>query len=213
MPTRRSDDRLLDAIARGDLPSDEPLAVLLHEWRADIRGEPPARAPARWVVWRRPVAVTIMAAIVAGAGASVAAAATVTEPGDPLWPVTKIVAPDRAEKLEAEREEEQERERIEQPSATLSTNVPPPTATPGSTAPERDESAPAPADPASAPVPVPHPEKEAPPPPDEVAPAAPVTSEPTQPMTQQPNQPLKGEQPWKNPVGDSLSQLPLQQPS
>jgi hypothetical protein len=100
------DDALLDALGRGELPADfagDPTARLLFAWQGDLHEPAPAlplaRSTALWLSRR----VTVAAAIgvfAAGSLGSVAAAA-IAEPGDALWPITKVVYTERAESIEA----------------------------------------------------------------------------------------------------------------
>jgi hypothetical protein len=100
--------RSLDAIARDDAFLDElgesadPLAVALTAWRQDLDAEPVHRArSSRVTVLRRRVGRGVAAAAVAsavglGSVTGMAAAATHAQPGSALWPITRMVAPERA---------------------------------------------------------------------------------------------------------------------
>jgi hypothetical protein len=100
--------RSLDAIARDDAflddlaESTDPLAVALTRWRQDIDREPVhAARGSRATVLRRRVGRGVAAAAVAsavglGSLTGMAAAATHAQPGSALWPITRVVAPERA---------------------------------------------------------------------------------------------------------------------
>jgi hypothetical protein len=100
----RRDDELLDALAAGAAPEDDPMALALAEWRHDLDAAP-AR-PRRFAVLRRQVGRSVASAAVASAVGlisigGVAAAATQAGPGSALWPITRVVAADRAHSREA----------------------------------------------------------------------------------------------------------------
>jgi hypothetical protein len=99
------DDALLDALARGDSPErTDPLALGLAEWRRDLESAPlrPGLLRRGTVRVGRGVAGAAVASVVAlGSVGGVAAAATQAEPGSALWPITRIVAADRAHSREA----------------------------------------------------------------------------------------------------------------
>jgi hypothetical protein len=120
-----ADDRLLDALGRGepfdgDLATD-PAATMLAAWRADLDGdavdadvdgafsdglqdsEPaplPAGDPRRK---RRLVQAILGAAAAAVVAVGVAVSAHQAQPGSVLWPVSKVVYPQRAEVKAAEK--------------------------------------------------------------------------------------------------------------
>ncbi|MPZ26625.1 MAG: hypothetical protein GEV12_09245 [Micromonosporaceae bacterium] len=107
------DDRLLDALGRGDEPPDgaDRLVTGLAAWRGDLASQiapatldlatvlPAAPVPdRRRFRWRRLVAGAGAALVVAGGGgAATVAAAAGAGPDSPLWPVTRLVFPERAE--------------------------------------------------------------------------------------------------------------------
>jgi hypothetical protein len=100
----RRDDELVDALAAGTAPDGDPVALALAEWRRDLDA-PPAR-PHRFAVLRRQVGRGVASAAVASAVGlvsigGVAAAATQAAPGSALWPITRVVAADRAHSREA----------------------------------------------------------------------------------------------------------------
>jgi hypothetical protein len=118
------DDRLLDLLAAGDEPDDggDQVSALLAGWRADVVSDmptvrraspplpasaPPARRssrsarPARRM--RSAVVVAVAAAAVVGVGGTVAAASG-ARPGSPLWPITRVIYPDRANSVVAEQD-------------------------------------------------------------------------------------------------------------
>jgi hypothetical protein len=89
------DDRLLDALGRGERPDgDDQVATLLGEWRAALPETcpMPVRPPRRRI--RRSL---VAAALVLIAGGGVAAAAEDAEPDSPLWPVTQVLYGDLAD--------------------------------------------------------------------------------------------------------------------
>jgi anti-sigma-D factor RsdA-like protein len=99
----RADDLLLDALGRGEAaPADDEIGALLASWRAELDGEPAtAPAPRRtWSGWR--VRLVAAAALVTVATAGTSLAAANAGPDSPLWPVTQIVNPDRADALTAQ---------------------------------------------------------------------------------------------------------------
>lgn len=124
----RGDEALLDALGHGETvePSDS-LATLLTGWRADLVAEPPQTSPIRPAqpdvagaqpettpsnaqrratqphvrITRRARIAAAAAVIAAIAGGTAAAAATAT-PGSPLWPVSQVIYPARADRIAAE---------------------------------------------------------------------------------------------------------------
>ncbi|GAA4713170.1 hypothetical protein [Phytohabitans rumicis] len=101
-----ADDLLLDALGRGDSPSGDSVVSMLAAWRADLsEGVPEAARPApekrRQKRLTRMVlgAAAAAAILVAGLGVS----AHQAEPGSPLWPVSKVVYPERSEVVAAEK--------------------------------------------------------------------------------------------------------------
>ncbi|GAA4149440.1 hypothetical protein GCM10022251_14220 [Phytohabitans flavus] len=118
-----ADDRLLDALGRGDPfdgdPATDPAATMLATWRADLDGDPvdalpddaflaalddepaPLRAgdPGRK---RRLVQAVLGAAAAAVVAVGLAVSAHQAQPGSVLWPVSKVVYPQRAEVKAAE---------------------------------------------------------------------------------------------------------------
>jgi hypothetical protein len=106
----RRDDELLDALAFGELTDGyeaDEAAQLLLGWRDDIvhspmvvppRLVPPVRR--QFGLSRRMSVAAAVGVIAAGSIGSVAAA-SVAEPGSPLWPITRVVYADRAHSLEA----------------------------------------------------------------------------------------------------------------
>jgi hypothetical protein len=120
------DDELLDALGRGELPagSDE-VAVMLSAWRGDLvdlaarepagtplRSAAPAAGPSGpgtvvpMVPGRRRssrrLRLAAAAAVVVLAAGGTAAAAASTRQDSPLWPVTRLLYPQRAERVAAE---------------------------------------------------------------------------------------------------------------
>lgn len=118
----RADDRLLDALGQGEpAPQGDQIATLLASWRAelvddlseDLAEEPlPAPVPRRsaWSGWR--VRLVAAAALASLATAGTSLAAVNAEPGSPLWPVTRVINPDRADVLDAQTTIDQARRAI-----------------------------------------------------------------------------------------------------
>jgi hypothetical protein len=119
----RADDLLLDALGRGERgPTDDGIAALLAAWRTEVVevAEAPAVAPhdadeaapdgdelaevvpitraRRRRRARLGVAAAVLAVVAGGTGIASAQAT----PGSPLWPITHLVNPDRADLLDAE---------------------------------------------------------------------------------------------------------------
>jgi Anti-sigma-D factor RsdA to sigma factor binding region len=124
LATVRADDLLLDALGHGDpAPADDDLAAMLGAWRAelsdvtdesDVTEEEDDLAPVRRRRLRSGTYRLILAGAVvvaAAGGVGVAAAATGT-PGSPLWPITQVVNPDRANVLQAQDALDQARQAI-----------------------------------------------------------------------------------------------------
>ena len=102
------DDAILDALGRGECPEDsDALAVALSEWRGDLEASPqPVAAGRRLEVLRRRVGRGVTVAAVAsavglGSLTGMAAAATHAQPGSALWPIARMVIPERAESRQA----------------------------------------------------------------------------------------------------------------
>jgi hypothetical protein len=107
-----ADDLLLDALGRGaPVPDDDPVVAALGAWRADIEDglspDAPLAAPDVAAVHRRRISVLTRMVLGAAAAAVVAVGLAVSthqaQPGSPLWPVAKVVYPERTEVLAAER--------------------------------------------------------------------------------------------------------------
>jgi hypothetical protein len=123
----RADDLLLDALGRGEPgPDDDEVAAMLAAWRADLADELPsvrAAAPAaaasataaaideqtvpisvvrarRRLGRPRALAVAASLTLIAALGGVFVAALDAT-PGSPLWPISQILNPDRADVLAA----------------------------------------------------------------------------------------------------------------
>jgi hypothetical protein len=100
----RRDDVLLDALGSGAVPDDDPLALALAGWRRDLDAEPvrPRRlAGLRHHVRRGLGSAAVASALGLATLGGVAAAATQAGPGSALWPITRVVAADRVQSLEA----------------------------------------------------------------------------------------------------------------
>jgi hypothetical protein len=116
----RADDALIAALSTSDDlhiddPIDERLAGLLRAWRQDVDAEPerpvvdvPAamaalvaapRAPQRRRSPFGPLATAAAVLVIAFIGLGVAAHSS--QPGDPLWTVTKVLYSDKAKSVEA----------------------------------------------------------------------------------------------------------------
>jgi hypothetical protein len=124
----RADEALLDALGRGEsVEQSDSLGTLLTAWRADLVAEPPQTSPIRPAqpvvagapaeamlgnarrgatqphvrISRRARVAVAAAVIVAIAGGTAAAAATAT-PGSPLWSISQVIYPARADRIAAE---------------------------------------------------------------------------------------------------------------
>jgi hypothetical protein len=111
-----ADDALLDALGRGEAaPPGDELAGLLHDWRADLDEKLDANQPLVGELLEarsnRPIelkprrrgvklltgiaaAILVLGGIAAGAGQA--------GPNSPLWPLTKVMYPERADTRSAE---------------------------------------------------------------------------------------------------------------
>jgi hypothetical protein len=102
------DDQLLDRLGRDeDTGTDDPLAHSFAEWRRDLCAEPirerrvAAFRSGGGRVGRSVAAGAIASAIALASVGGVAAAATQAGPGSALFPITRVVAADRAESRQA----------------------------------------------------------------------------------------------------------------
>jgi len=123
------DDALLDALGRGEpAPADDEVAGLLAAWRSELDPPterttvrtavplaiPPFTAPAieratrRWRPGRMLVAA---AAALVGLAGGLTVAAGSAGPDSPLWPITRVVYPERAESRLAQAQAESAIER------------------------------------------------------------------------------------------------------
>jgi hypothetical protein len=111
------DAELFEALAGGGpVPRDDDVAAMLAAWRADLVDDlptvrspapPPVATPAGSVVTlrRRRSRVLLAAAAAAVAlGGVTTAAASVAGPESPLWPITRVLFPDRADATVARQE-------------------------------------------------------------------------------------------------------------
>jgi hypothetical protein len=123
----RADDALLDALGRGEsVEHSDSLGTLLTAWRADLVAEAPQTSPIRPAqpvdagaqaeailgnaqqraaqpdvrISRRARIAVAAAAIAAIAGGTAAAAASAT-PGSPLWSISQVIYPARADRVAA----------------------------------------------------------------------------------------------------------------
>jgi hypothetical protein len=103
--TAARDDALLTALGRGEAaPADDELALMLSAWRADLAADAPAATrPRRRSSWR--IILAAAAAVVAFIGGLTIAAGG-AGPDSPLWPITQLVYPERADSRAAERDAE-----------------------------------------------------------------------------------------------------------
>jgi Anti-sigma-D factor RsdA to sigma factor binding region len=98
----REDDLLLDSLGRGEPAStDDEVAALLAAWRADLAHELPAVRARRRLPRPRAIAVAAAVMLIAALG-GVSLAALGATPGSPLWPISQILNPDRADVLAAQ---------------------------------------------------------------------------------------------------------------
>jgi hypothetical protein len=119
-----ADDLLLNALGRGEpAPADDHLATVLAAWRAELAADEPAAAPVEAPVEapvaaadatpaevvpirrarsRRGARLAVAAAVFAAVAGGTGVAAALAPPGSPLWPLTHLVNPDRADVLDAE---------------------------------------------------------------------------------------------------------------
>jgi len=115
MELARADDELLDALGRGEpAPEGDEIAELLAAWRAEVAEEPvtvPVRRSA-WSGWR--VRLVAAAALVTVALGGTSLAAADAGPDSPLWPVTRIVNPDKADTVDAQATLDQARRAIDE---------------------------------------------------------------------------------------------------
>jgi hypothetical protein len=102
------DDAILDALGRGECPEDsDALAVALSQWHGDLEADPlpVAREPHLAVLRRRVGRGVTVAAVASAVGlgslTGMAAAATHAQPGSALWPIARMVIPERAESRQA----------------------------------------------------------------------------------------------------------------
>ncbi|TDB76753.1 anti-sigma-D factor RsdA [Micromonospora sp. KC723] len=109
LATIARDDRLLDALGRGEpVPAGDDLASMLAAWHADLGADPqeappavdpwaatPAATPARLGgrFLRVAAAVVALAALAVGLGV----ASRTAGPGSPLWSLTRVLYPGQAE--------------------------------------------------------------------------------------------------------------------
>jgi hypothetical protein len=120
--TVAADAELFEALAAGrPVPADDDMAAMLAAWRADLVDDlPTVRAPvmpptdtgppAPVVPMRRRSRARVLAAVAAGVvalGGVTTAAASVAGPDSPLWPITRVLFPERADSRVAQQEAEQ----------------------------------------------------------------------------------------------------------
>jgi uncharacterized membrane protein YgcG len=118
--TVTADDRLLDALGRGEAaPRDDEVAGLLAAWRAELAVDmPTVRKPAPAGVvdlgqervrrgWRPLRMLITAAAAVIVIGGSLTLAAGGAGPDSPLWPITQLIYSERAQSRQAQQDAEQ----------------------------------------------------------------------------------------------------------
>jgi len=124
----RADDALLDALGRGEsVEQTDSLATLLTAWRGDLVAEPPQTSPIRaaqpvvagaqaqptignaqrstaqpHVRTSRRARIAVAAAVIAAIAGGTAAAAATATPGSPLWSISQVIYPARADRVAAE---------------------------------------------------------------------------------------------------------------
>ena len=102
-----TDAALLDTLGRGEpAPTTDAVAAMLAAWRADLdaditgaRYQPAAFPPRTRRLARRAVGVAAAAALLASGSVMAAGHAT---PASPLWPITRVMYPERADTAAAE---------------------------------------------------------------------------------------------------------------
>jgi len=118
------DDALLDALGRGEpAPADDAVAGLLAAWRSELDPPterttvrtavplaiPPLHAPATERAtrrWRPSRVLVAAAAALIGLAGGLTVAAGSAGPDSPLWPITRVVYPERAESRVAQAQAE-----------------------------------------------------------------------------------------------------------
>ncbi len=124
----RADEALLDALGRGEsVEQTDSLATLLTAWRADLVAEPPQTSPIRppqpvvagahpdttlgnaqqrtaqpHVRISRKARIAVAAAIIGAIAGGTAAAAATATPGSPLWSISQVIYPARADRIATE---------------------------------------------------------------------------------------------------------------
>ena len=124
----RADEALLDALGRGEsVEQSDSLATLLTAWRADLVAEPAQTSPVRpaqpvlataqaeamvgnaqrkaaqpHVRTSRKARIAVAAAVIAAVAGGTAAAAATATPGSPLWSISQVIYPARADRVAAE---------------------------------------------------------------------------------------------------------------
>jgi hypothetical protein len=119
--TVAADAELFEALAAGrPVPADDDVAAMLAAWRADLVDDlptvrapvmaPPVTGPPASVIPMRRSRARLVAAVAAGVvalGGVTTAAASVAGPDNPLWPITRVLFPERADSRVAQQEAEQ----------------------------------------------------------------------------------------------------------
>jgi hypothetical protein len=124
----RADEALLGSLGRGEpVEQSDSLGTLLTAWRADLIAEPPQTSPIRpaqpdvagaqaepmlgnaqrraaqpHVRISRRARIAVAAAVIAAIAGGTAAAAATATPGSPLWSISQLINPARADRIAAE---------------------------------------------------------------------------------------------------------------
>lgn len=123
LATIAADDAVLDVVGRGESgPDADQMTAMLLAWRSEIAdgdddvdgnaelirtalasdGTPATALAMRSYISRRLLSAAAAVVVVAGLATGIAAGSNYADPGSPLWPLTKVLYPERAEVRAAE---------------------------------------------------------------------------------------------------------------